>query len=260
MTTKALDVYTPVQADANWDNLSPERKAYFNRLAENDPDRTGQAFYEDTVPVELQDKPELVEVYLDGGEVEVPVWVNERGAAGGYWDTRTYELPDRDWSHDVSSANGGSDSADNGRFEDSSTNRSRGSANTTEAEQTAADEATQRDVDVLLEADPDTVSVGSEVAEVAEASAWGGAVEVASGAFETALDGLLPVVGGAVAAKKVYDHFDKPEDKVGFGALAGGATVAVLCTPPGQLAVGGYVLFKLGQRGLKLWNKHVVNA
>ena len=61
--TAALSVFTEAQADANWESLSPSQRAYFGHLAAGDPDRTPQAFYEDTVPVELQDKPQLVESY-----------------------------------------------------------------------------------------------------------------------------------------------------------------------------------------------------
>ena len=51
--------YSEAQQDANWDNLSAEQRAYFNRLAKGDPERAGQAFFEDTVPAELQDNPLL---------------------------------------------------------------------------------------------------------------------------------------------------------------------------------------------------------
>ena len=131
--------FTEEQQDANWDNLSREQKAYFNRLAEDDPERTGQAFFEDEVPVSLQDDPEKLSVYLDGGTVTTEEWVPSRGRNGGEYEQVEHRIEDRDWSHDVSRANGGSDSADNGRFEDASTNRARGSRNTTEAEQEAAE-------------------------------------------------------------------------------------------------------------------------
>lgn len=252
LETKSRTLYTEAEQDANWDNLSQEQRDYFNRLAEGDPERTGQAFFEDTVSPELQDDPSKLDVFLNGGTVTVHEWEPARGRAGGEWVEVEHEIPDRDWSHDTSRANGGSDSADNGRWEDASTNRSRGSRNTTEAEQQTADDATQRDVDILEEG-----TIGDAVTEVADASAWAAGAEVAGELLETTLDGLLPITGGVVAAKVVADQFETTADKLGYGSIAGGATVAVLCTPPGQAAIAGYVVWNLAKRGVKLWKKHV---
>lgn len=262
------------QTDQNWSALSPEQQDYFRHLSANTPHSAVQ-FFERTVPVELQDNPEALEVWLNGGTVTTTEWDYTRGRAGGEYVTVEHEVPDRDWSHDVSVANGGSDSPDNGRFEDASVNRARGSANSTATEQAAADAEgdyharllTGDDVVSVETTDGELVTVTPEEAsptlvqhldDVGEATAWATGAEVAGGFLEAAFDGLLPVVGGAVVAKKVYDHFDDPVDKVGYSAALGGATVAALLTPPGQLAVGGWVVWKLGQRGVKLWNKHVV--
>ena len=103
--------------------------------------------------------------------------------------------------------------------------------------------------------EPSTLT--QHIDEVGEITSWAATAEVAGGLPETAVDGLLPVIGGAAVAKKVYDHFDKPIDKVGYSSALGGATVAALCTPPGQALVGAWVVYKLGTRGLKLWKKHV---
>ena len=232
---------------ANFYALSDTQQDYFRNLASGDPERTTLEFFEDTVPPDLQDKPELLEVYLNGGTVEVPVDVHSQGRAGTTSETVEYEVSDKDWSHDVSVKNGGSDSADNGRFEDASVNRSRGSANTTATEQATADTSSDEDVKNLLDS----------VEEVGEATAWAGAAEVAGGFVEASLDGLLPLVGGVVVGKQLYDHFEKPVDKVGFAAAGSGLTVAALLTPPGQVAVGAYVLWNVGKRGVKLWKKHV---
>lgn len=241
-----MTTFTETQQDANWTNLDQTQRNYFNNLAANDPVRTGQAFFESEVPVDLQDKPELLETYLNGGTVDVPVEVHYQGRAGSTWETAEYEVSDKDWSHDVSDKNGGSGSADNGRFEDASTNRARGSANSTPGEQAAADSASEEDVENLL----------SSVEEVGEAAAWGAAADVAGGFFEATLDGLLPLAGTAVAAKKVYDHFDDPTDKVGFGALAGGGAALFFASPLGAPAVGCFVAWKLAERGYKLYEKH----
>lgn len=218
--------FTATQQDANWFALDPERRAYFHNLASTDSNRNGQEFYQDTVPVELQDNPELVDKYLDGDP--------EHG------------IPDRDWSHDTSRANGGSDSADNGRFEDASTNRARGSANSTSDEQAAADAATDEDVETLLESAED----------VAEASAWGMAADIASGFFEATFDVLLPVAGSAVVAKKIADRCDTTTNKVGYGALGAGGTALFLASPLGAPVVTAYVGARLVQRGYRIFKKH----
>ena len=216
-------------------------------MAAGDPERSAVQFFEDTVPTELQDNPELLEVFLNGGTVNTPEYVYTRGRAGGEYELVEQELPDRDWSHDVSRANGGSDSADNGRWEEASTNRARGSANTTAEEQATADAATEADTETLL----------SSVEEVTEAGAWGVAADVAGGFLEASLDGLLPVAASAVAAKKAADQFEDTTDKVGYGALAAGAAAVFFASPLGAPVVGGYVCYKVAQRGVKLYQKHV---
>jgi len=222
--------FTLPQNDLNWLNLSQERRNYFHHLAAGDSSRNGQEFFEDTVPFELQDNPQLVDKYLDG-DADLGV-------------------SDKDWSHDVSRDNGGSDSADNGRFEDLSKNRSRGPENTTEQEVFEADVESEEDVQTLL----------GSLNGVAEASSWAFAAEGVASVGEFALDAFAPLVGGGVAAKAVYDHFEEPKDKWGWGSLAGGLTAAALCTPPGQLCVAGYVGYRVFQRGSRLWQKHVSDA
>jgi len=225
-TALTTSTFSLPQNDLNWLNLSQERRDYFHHLAAGDSSRNGQEFFEDTVPQELHSHPDLVDKYLDG-DADLGV-------------------SDKDWSHDVSRDNGGSDSADNGRFEDSSTNRSRGADNTTEQEVFEADVESDEDVRTLLESAND----------VAEASSWAFVAEGAASVGEFALDAFAPLVGGGVAAKAVYDHFEEPKDKWGWGSLAGGLTAAVLCTPPGQLCVAGYVGYRVLKRGSNLVKKH----
>ena len=222
MTTST---FSPAQNDLNWLNLSQETRNYFHHLAAGDSSRNGQEFFEDTVPEELPDKPELVEKFLNGDP--------ELGVS------------DKDWSHDVSKDNGGSDSADNGRFEDASVNRSRGADNTTADEQFEADEASEEDVQTLLES----------VEEVGNATLAATAVEFAGSALEFGLDCFAPVVGGGWAAVKTAEQFTSTKDKLGYGSLAGGAAVAYLVSPAGPPTVACYV----GYKGLKklhaLWSK-----
>ena len=92
-------------------------------------------------------------MFLNGGTVTTTGVDYTRGRAGGEWVEVEHQLPDRDWSHDVSEKNGGSGSADNGRFEDASTNRARQERNTTQAEREAADTAAARDAELLEEGD-----------------------------------------------------------------------------------------------------------
>lgn len=255
METASRTLYTEAQQDANWENLSPEQRAYFNRLAEGDPERTGQAFFEDTVPPQLQDDPEKLEVFLNGGTVTTYEWEHTRGRAGGEWVEVERELPDRDWSHDVSRANGGSDSADNGRWEDASTNRARGSANSTAAEREAADTAAARDAELLEEGDVlEQVERGADLAVAAEAS------ELVAVAADVTVDFLAPVVGGAVAAKVVADQFEKTEHKVVAGGGAAVATAALLCTPVGQVGLAGYLGYKLCRSGYRFFSKRAARA
>ena len=188
------------------------------------------------VPEELRDDPEHVELYLNGGTVTKEVWVHDRGRAGGHYETVEYEMRDRDWSHDVSKANGGSNEASNGRFEEASDNRSRGARNTTEAEKVEASEEDAEDVRTIL----------GDAEEVADWAILGEAIEVAGGVAEISMEMLAPIVGGGMAAKAVADRCDSTVDKVGWGSLAGGGTAFFLTTPMGQLCLGGYLVYKLG--------------
>ena len=223
-----LPVFLLSTLSSQFADLSVSQQDYFYHLASGN-DSTVFDYFE-AVPEELRGDPALVEKYLNGDP--------ELGVS------------DKDWSHVESRHNGGSDEADNGFFEDFSTNRSRGADNTTEQEVFEADVESEEDVQTLLESAED----------VADATVWAEAAEFAGGAVEVGLDFLAPLVGGGVAAKAAYDRFEEPRDKWGFGSLAGGATVAVLCTPVGQAAIAGYVGYRVFQRGSRLWQKHVAKA
>ena len=233
MYTSSRSHYSEAQQDANWDNLSQQQRDYFNHLAAEDPERTGQAFFEDTVPPPIQDNPEQVESYLNGNE--------ELGIA------------DRDWSHDTSRANGGSGSADNGRFEDSSINRSRGSDNSTLVEQTAADLQSQADVSIL-----EAGSLADDAKQAADLTLAAEGIEATSylaTAGELALDALGPLVGGVLVAKVTADQFDKTEHKVIAATTSGTITAIVLTTPIGQLGLGCYLSYKLVKAGHRFLTK-----
>lgn len=255
LETASRTLYTEAQQDANWENLWPEQRDYFNRLAKNDPERTGQAFFEDTAPAQLQDNPELLDTYFNGGTVYTPEYTFTRGRNGGEFELVEHELPDRDWSHDVSQANGGSDSADNGRFEDASVNRSRGAENSTLTEQELADAASEADVHVLERSvSLGDVRTGADVTLAAEAAEGASALATAG---DLALDFLGPALGGACAAKLAADQFESTEAKVAAGGAAGVATAAVLCTPVGQFGLGCYLVYKLAKAGHGFFTKHL---
>ena len=235
--------------------LSPERKQYFSSLASGND--SAPIDYFERVPESIRDHPELVDKFLDGDP-----------ALG---------IPDRDWSHITSQSNGGSDEAYNGFFEDASINRARGANNATGQEIADAQLASKEDAttlseslyikpdgtgDELPEFDPEEAdilpTIFQDVDDVATSTAAAGVVEFAGAAFEFSLEALAPMVGGTVAAKAVYDRFEEPKDKWGWGALAGGATVLALASPPGQVLTVGYIgyravqrLRRVGQRKLK---------
>ena len=234
----------------NYDNLSDAQKEYFQHLASGDPERSAVQFFEDTVPSQIQDDPEKVEVFLNGGTVTTQEYVYDRGRAGGEYVEVEHELPDRDWSHDTSRVNGGSNSADNGRFEDASTNRSRGSANSTPDEQAAADASNEFDADLL-----ERGTVLEDIEEAATVTAGVEGLEIAASIAEVGLDFLAPLVGGGFAAKLAADQFEKTDQKVAAGATAGVATAAILCTPIGQAGLVGYIGYKLVRRGYRFFNK-----
>jgi len=210
-------------------NLSPSQKDYFEHLA-NDSENSEPIDYFKQVPAELRDDPTMVEQYLNGDP--------ELGTS------------DRDWSHVESKANGGSNEADNGFFEDQSVNRSRGADNTT----------TQEVYEAAQESEEDTQTILESAEEAAEFTAWAFAAEAAASVGEFAMDAFAPVVVGVVAGKAVADKCNTTQDKWGYGSIASGLTVAFLCTPVGQIAVGGYVGYKVVKRGTKLVKKHMASA
>ena len=236
----------------NWNLLSEAQKDYFRHLSA-DTNYSAVEFFGRTVPPELQGDPAKLEVFLNGGTVVTEEWDPSRGRGGEYVQVE-HEVSDKDWSHDTSVANGGSDDPSNGRWEDSSTNRARGSANTTEAEQQAADAEADFDADVL-----ERGTVLEELDEAASVTAGVEALELLGSVTEFALDFAAPVVGGGFAAKLAADQFEKTEHKVAAGTAAGVGTAAVLLTPVGQLGLGCYLGYKLARRGYKFFNKRVAN-
>lgn len=243
-------MYTSNQQVDNWNNLSPEQRQYFNNLANGDFNRSGREFFEDEVPENLQDDPEGVDIYLNGGTVTVESDVHDRGRAGSTSSTREVEIEDRDWSHDVSKHNGGSDSADNGRFESASTNRSRGADNSTTTEQAHADAQSARDAEHIgnrIDSDPDDVTTEAMIDRAAIGLTGGSLV---ADAAEIAVEGILPITMGLYVANAVAEKHGKKA-----AVLGGLGTAVAVLTPPGQICAGVYLTYKLARFGIKAARK-----
>lgn len=196
-------------------------------------DWTAEEAFEHLVPETLQDDNREVLAWMNGDK--------ERG-----W-------PDRDCSRIEA---GGDYSVDNTIMEDMSANRSRGDADMTDQE--LEEIKRQNDLDAQEIEDffdePETLLDSAE--EVADATLIGEGAEIASGFLEVTADFIAPVIGGAVAAKAVADRCETTKDKLGYGSMAAGGTVVFLCSPIGQAAIGGYLLYKVGKRGHRMWQRH----
>jgi hypothetical protein len=225
----------------------------FQSLA-NKGDWTAQEAFDHLVPESLQGDPQHVTVWMNGGEITTTEWVPARGRAGGSYEEVTRELPDRDCSRIEA---GGEYSVENTIMEDMSDNRARQAADITpdELEEIKQTNAMQAEwIEEMLDIeDPHTVL--EDLEEVADVALLGEAAEIASGFLEVACDFLAPVAGGVWAGKTVADRCKTTADKVGYGSMATGGTIAVLMTPPGQLAIGGYLLYRVGKRGHAFWKK-----
>jgi len=233
--------------------MTPEVKSMFQSLA-NKGDWTAQEAFDHLVPESLQGDPQHVTVWMNGGEITTTEWVPARGRAGGSYEEVTRELPDRDCSRIEA---GGEYSVENTIMEDMSDNRARQAADITpdeleEIKQTNAIEAEW--IEEMLDIQ-DSQTVLEDLQDVADVTILGEAAEIAAGFLEVACDVVAPVAGGVWAGKTVADRCETTADKVGWGSMATGGTIAVLCTPPGQLAIGGYLLYRVGQRGHAFWKK-----
>ena len=208
------------QQEQNWINLDPQVKNYFNYLAEADPDRTGQAFFEDTVPENIQSMPKAVNDILNGNS--------------------EYDISDKDWSHNVSDHNEGSGSADNGTFEDLSLNRGRRPIgdDMTPQELEVADTQLEVDADILetfyelpTAAVESVEVVVEETALELAADALGATGEVLSTALPPIL--LAYKIGSAVS--------DDPEEQLTAATLVGGLATVGMFTPAAPFIAFGSI-------------------
>ena len=240
---------------SNFAQLSTEAKSIFNSLARKG-EWTAEEAFEHLVPEQLQDDSQKVLVWMNGGEITVTRTIGDRGAAGGgYTETETIVMPDRDCSRIKA---GGDYSVDNTIMEDMSANRARGAVDITDEELADIVASNEAEASLIDMGDIEDLlpTAAENLEEVADMAALGEAAEVASGFLDFAVDAIAPVAGGVWAAKVVADRCETVEDKVGWGSLAGGGTVLALLTPPGQVAIGGYLLYKVGKRGHAMWQRH----
>ena len=237
-----------------WINMPTEQKDMFNSIAYKDgnPDLDGYDWFNHLVPSELQDNPQEVEVFMNGGEVTQEVWVYDQGTNSGHYETVTHELPDRDVSRIQSGENGGEYTPDNTVMEDASINRSRQADNMSAEDLESAQDAAALDAE-LIDGGTTFAESADTATEVLEASPEV-ASELLGATGEFLADVAAPAIGAYMAGSYVSSKCKTTKDKVGYGSLAAG-TGALLClTPPGQTVLAITCGVKLGIRIAK-WIK-----
>ena len=228
-----------------WVNLPSEQKAMFNRI-DGPADMDGYDWFEHLVPEPIQNQPEMVEVFMNGGTVTQDVWVHDQGMANGHYEQVSYEVADKDVSRITSGHNGGEYTPDNTVMEDASANRSRGADNMSSEELDSIQEANTIEADfidgadVMVDGFETTASTSLDMA--AEASS---VLEVAG---DVLTDIAAPAIGAYMAGTKVAQHMDSTEDKLGYGALAAGGGALLCMTPIGATGLAIYCGAKLGMR------------
>ena len=231
-----------------WVNLPSEQKDMFNNIAYKDgnSDLDGYDWFEHLVPDTIQDQPEMVETFMNGGTVTQDVWVHDQGMANGHYEQVSYEVADKDVSRVTSGANGGEYTPDNTVMEDASTNRARGGDNMTSEELDSIQEANTIEADfidgadVMVDGFETTASTSLDIA--AEA---GSVLDVAGDILS---DIAAPAIGAYMAGTTVAKHMDSDQDKLGYGALAAGGGALLCMTPIGATGLAIYCGAKIGIR------------
>ena len=230
-------------APTGWNQLPPEGKQKFYDIASKG-DWNAHEAYDHLVPDHLKDNPDEVMTWMDGGTVTVETDVYHQGRGGVQTETVEVEIPDRDVSRIEA---GGDYSPENTIMEDMSINRSRGDLDMTASELEAAEAANSVDAGIIESSFDSGVE---SVVEVASES-----TSLIGDIGETLVDGLLPAVGAVKAATYVAGKCETTQDKLGWGALAGGGAAWLLTTPIGLVAAGAYGGYKLTQLGFKLFDR-----
>ena len=244
--------FTPSQLA--WVNLPSEQKDVFNAIAYKDgnPDFDGYTWFEHLVPGPIQDQPEMVEVFMDGGTVTKEVWVHDQGMANGHYEQVSYEVADKDVSRITSGHNGGEYTPDNTVMEDASANRSRGADDMTTDELESIEASNASEAQFLDGSDvvTDISEPTFNALEATEASS-----DLLGATMDVLSDIAAPAIGAYVAGTAVAQHMDSDQDKLGYGALAAGGGALLCLTPPGQLALTAYCGYKLLYRGCEFLSK-----
>ena len=248
-----------------WNALPLEsRVAFYNIASKPGSDMTGLEWFSHLVPGNLQDNPQEIEVFMNGGTVTQDVWVHDQGVGNGHYEQVSFDIADKDVSRIQSGQNGGEYSADNTVMEDISTNRSRGGADMTSEELSDINDMTAFEADVIDGSDIlvettdtsiGTAEVAFEAADVIAPAAEG--ADLLGMAGDLISDALAPAIGAYTAGKYVANKCDTTTDKVGYGSLAAGGAALVCMTPIGQAGLALYCGCKLAVKVEKKWGKQI---
>ena len=242
-----------------WEALPLDSRVTFYDIASKESsDMTAAEWFDHLVPSELQDNPQEIEVFMNGGTVTQEVWVSDQGVANGHYEQVSYHIPDKDVSRIQSGHNGGEYTADNTVMEDASINRARGLEDMTSTELAEAQEVTALEAElidggeiILDSADAAASALQSSSivpSSTVAAEAAGAGNEFLGAAGELLTDALAPAIGATLAAQAASNQFESTKDKVGYGALAAGGAALVCMTPPGQAGLALYGGYKLTKR------------
>jgi len=232
-----------------WEQLPPSTRAMFENASSGNG-HTAYEWFTHLVPEQLRDDPDQIETFMNGGDITMVREIGDRGAGGGgYTETETITMPDRDISHRVSDHNGGDMSPDNTVMENMHHNRARNDgSDMTDTEYVDVMESNAVDAELI-----DNSIIGDASGVITESES------VAGELFDTVLDGLLPATIGATVGMHVAKQFDDDVDKWGYGSLATGTTVLLCMTPIGQIGLACYATYnitKLACRGVEWINNN----
>ena len=245
-----------------WATLPSETKQMFQSVASKpSSDMSAFEWFQHLVPSSLQDNPEEIEVFMNGGTVTKEVWVHDQGIASGHYEQVSFEVPDKDVSRFVSGQNGGEYTADNTVMEDMSSNRSRGGQDMSTEELSEINEmnAFEADIidgsDMLVETSADAAVEATDI--IATADTAFEASDIAGVATDLLSDAIAPAIGAYTVGKFVADKCDTTTDKVGFGSLAAGAGALVCMTPVGQAGLALYCGCRIAAKINDRWGKQI---
>ena len=245
-----------------WDALPLEAKGMFYDIAgKPGSDMSSLEWFAHLVPSRLQDNPQEIEVFMNGGTVTKEVWVHDQGIGNGHYEQVSYEIPDKDVSRIVSGHNGGEYTADNTVMEDMASNRSRGAQDMSTEELSDINEmnAFEADIidgsDMLVETSADAALEATDIIATADTALE--ASDIAGVATDLLSDAIAPAIGAYTVGKYVADKCETTTDKVGYGSLAAGAGALVCMTPVGQAGLALYCGCRIAAKINDRWGKQI---